>query len=59
MAGPGLRSPVPRLRLARDPLAALQKGAEDPGHVLRLVHVDVVIARDFHELEPLEREGAW
>lgn len=54
MGGAG-QSPRPRLQLVRG--TALQKGADDPGHMLGLVHVDVVIARDFCVLEPLEREG--
>jgi len=41
-------------------LLAQQKGADETGHVLGLVQVDVMVVRDFYVLEPLERGGdAW
>lgn len=36
-----------------DAVLPLQEAADDAGHVVGLVHVDVVIAGDLHELEPL------
>lgn len=38
-------------------LLALQKGTDDTSHVLGLVQVDVVAARDLDVLVPLERGG--
>lgn len=43
-----------------EPLLALQKGTDDVSHILGLVQVHIVVARDFHVLELLWRGGhAW
>lgn len=53
----GLQRPGPRLHMVWYRLLALQKGTDDTSHVLGLVQVDVVAARDLDVLVPLERGG--
>lgn len=53
----GLQRPGPRLHMVWYRLLALQKGTDDTRHGLGLVQVDVVGARDFDVLVPLEGAG--
>lgn len=50
------QGPRPELQLGRGQWQqALEEGADDSSHNLRRVHVDVVVAGDFHKLVPLGR----